>query len=183
MGIRMTSTAEVSFSGGPRAGWRTSSARREKASTTCSSSSPRAAVEVAASAVGIAQGAFDRALEYAKQRGQFGQRLADFQVTQHKLADMATQIEAARLLTYKAAWTRGPGQDRPQGSPRWPSSTPEGRRCTVADEAVQILGGYGYILEYEVGALLPGREDHRDLRGHARRSRRTSIAEVLIKKK
>ena len=58
---------------------------------------------IAAQALGTAQGAFDRALAYVKQREQFGKKLAEFQITQHKLADMATKIELARLMTYKAA--------------------------------------------------------------------------------
>jgi len=61
-------------------------------------------VLVGSQALGIAQGAFDRALDYAKKRVQFGKKLVDFQITQHKLADMATKIEVARLLVYKAGW-------------------------------------------------------------------------------
>jgi len=106
-------------------------------------------VMVAAQALGIAQGAFDRAIDYAKKREQFGQKLVDFQVTQHKLADMATEIEAARCLVYKAGWNFDQGRI----DPKWTSMAKmyAGRVAVeVAQEAVQILGGYGYMLEYEV---------------------------------
>jgi len=106
-------------------------------------------VMVAAQALGMAQGAFDRALDYAKKREQFGQKLVEFQVTQHKLADMATQIEAARCLVYKAGWNFDQGRI----DPKWTSMAKmyAGRVAVeVAQEAIQILGGYGYMLEYEV---------------------------------
>ena len=82
-------------------------------------------------------------------RKQFGRRLVDFQVTQHKLADMATKIEAARLLTYKGAWNF----DRKKIDPKLTSIAKVFAAKTaveVADEAIQIHGGYGYITEYEV---------------------------------
>ena len=106
-------------------------------------------VMVAAQALGIAQGAFDRTLDYAKKREQFGQKLVEFQVTQHKLADMATQIEAARCLVYKAGWNFDQGRI----DPKWTSMAKmyAGRVAVeVAQEAIQIHGGYGYMLEYEV---------------------------------
>jgi alkylation response protein AidB-like acyl-CoA dehydrogenase len=106
-------------------------------------------VMVAAQALGIAQGAFDRALDYAKKREQFGQKLVEFQVTQHKFADMATQIEAARCLVYKAGWNFDQGRI----DPKWTSMAKmyAGRVAVeVAQEAIQIHGGYGYMLEYEV---------------------------------
>jgi alkylation response protein AidB-like acyl-CoA dehydrogenase len=106
-------------------------------------------IEIAAQAVGIAQGAFDRALDYVQKRHQFGQRLSDFQVTRHKLADMATQIETARLLVYKAAWNFDKGTVDPQLTSM--AKMVAGRAAVqVADEAIQLLGGYGYMLEYEV---------------------------------
>jgi alkylation response protein AidB-like acyl-CoA dehydrogenase len=106
-------------------------------------------VEIAATALGIAQGAFDRAIDYALEREQFGRPLAKFQVTQHKLADMATAIEYARLLTYKAAWNF----DRGKIDPKLTSMAKYIAARTavqVADEAIQIMGGYGYMTEYEV---------------------------------
>jgi alkylation response protein AidB-like acyl-CoA dehydrogenase len=106
-------------------------------------------IEIAAQAVGIAQGAFDRALAYVQKRRQFGKRLSDFQITRHKLADMATQIETARLLVYKAAWNFDQGTVDPQLTSM--AKMVGGRTAVqVADEAIQLLGGYGYMLEYEV---------------------------------
>jgi len=106
-------------------------------------------IEVAAQALGSAQAAYDRVLNYVKQRQQFGRRLADFQITQHKIADMATKIETARLLTYKAAWT----YDNKGLNPMLASMAKLYAArvgVEVADEAIQIFGGYGYLLENEV---------------------------------
>jgi alkylation response protein AidB-like acyl-CoA dehydrogenase len=104
---------------------------------------------VAAQALGIAQGAYDRALAYVKEREQFGRKIAQFQVTQHKLADMATKIELARLITYKAAWNFDQGRIDPKltsMAKMYAART----AVEVADEAIQLLGGYGYMTEYEV---------------------------------
>ena len=106
-------------------------------------------VEIAAQALGIGQGAFDRALAYAKERSQFGKKLAQFQVTQHKLADMATKIETARLIVYKAAWNYDQGSIDPKLTSI--AKMYAGRMAVeVADEAIQLHGGYGYMLEYDV---------------------------------
>ncbi len=106
-------------------------------------------IQVAAQALGIAQGAFDRALAYVKQREQFGKKIAQFQVSQHKLADMATKIELARLMTYKAAWNFDQGRIDPKLTSM--AKMVAGRTAVeVADEAIQLLGGYGYMAEYEV---------------------------------
>ncbi|MDM8518067.1 acyl-CoA dehydrogenase family protein [Desulfobacterales bacterium HSG16] len=104
---------------------------------------------IAAQALGTAQGAFDRALAYVKSREQFGKRIAQFQITQHKLADMATQIEMARLLVYKAAWNFDQGRMDPK---RTSMAKMAAARCAVevCDEAIQLHGGYGYMFEYEV---------------------------------
>ena len=106
-------------------------------------------VLVGAQGLGIAQGAFDRALDYSKKRTQFGKKLVDFQITQHKLADMATKIEVARLLVYKAGWNF----DHKGIDPKLTSMAKMFAArvaVEVADEAIQMLGGYGYITEYEV---------------------------------
>ena len=106
-------------------------------------------IQVAAQALGTAQGAYDRALSYVKQREQFGRKIAQFQVTQHKLADMATKIELARLMTYKAAWNFDQGRIDPKLTSM--AKMVAGRTAVeVADEAIQLMGGYGYMLEYEV---------------------------------
>lgn len=104
---------------------------------------------IAAQAVGIAQGALDKAIEYAKEREQFGKPIAHNQGISFKLADMATEIEAARLLTYQAAWLESNG--KPYGTQSAMSKLFAGdvaMRVTV--EAVQIFGGYGYTKDYPV---------------------------------
>jgi len=106
-------------------------------------------VLVAAQALGTAQGAFDRALTYVKQREQFGKKIAQFQITQHKLADMATKIETARLLTYKAAWNFDQGRIDPKLTSMAKMHAAR-TAVEVCDEAIQLLGGYGYMQEYEV---------------------------------
>ena len=106
-------------------------------------------IQVAAQALGTAQGAYDRALAYVKKREQFGKKIAQFQATQHKLADMATKIELARLITYKAAWNFDQGRIDPKltsMAKMYAART----AVEVADEAIQLLGGYGYMTEYEV---------------------------------
>ena len=107
-------------------------------------------IQIAAQALGTAQGAYDRALNYVKQREQFGKKIAQFQVTQHKLADMATKIELARLITYKAAWNFDQGRIDPKltsMAKMYAART----AVEVADEAIQLLGGYGYMTEYPIG--------------------------------
>ncbi|WCB95108.1 Acyl-CoA dehydrogenase, short-chain specific [Baekduia alba] len=106
-------------------------------------------IGVAAMGVGLAQGALDEALKYAKERKAFGQSISKFQSIQAKLSDMATEIEAARLLTYKAAWLKDQGRNFTLTAAQAKLKT--GRlavRCT--EEAVQIHGGYGFIEEYPV---------------------------------
>jgi len=114
-------------------------------------------ISMGALAVGMAQGAYETALRYAKQRRQFGKAISEFQATQIKLADMATQIEAARLLVHRAAWL----------ADRNMRFTKEGSMAKlfasevavrVAGEAVQILGGYGFIKDY------PAEKYYRDVK-------------------
>ena len=106
-------------------------------------------IQVAAQALGTAQGAYDRALDYVKKREQFGKKIAQFQVTQHKLADMATKIELARLMTYKAAWNFDQGRIDPKLT-SMAKMVAARAAVEVADEAIQLHGGYGYMKEYEV---------------------------------
>jgi alkylation response protein AidB-like acyl-CoA dehydrogenase len=106
-------------------------------------------IGVAAMGLGLAQGALDEALSYAKQRIAFGQPISKFQTIQAKLADMSTEVEAARLLTYKAALEKDAGA--PFGLTAAQAKLKTGRLAVrVAEEAVQIHGGYGYIEEYPV---------------------------------
>jgi alkylation response protein AidB-like acyl-CoA dehydrogenase len=106
-------------------------------------------IGVSAMGVGLAQGALDEALAYAKQRHAFGQPISRFQTIQAKLADLATEIEAARLLTYKSAWLKD--QKRNFTLTAAQAKLKTGRLAVRAtEEAVQIHGGYGYIEEYPV---------------------------------
>ncbi|MBI4656952.1 MAG: acyl-CoA dehydrogenase family protein [Elusimicrobia bacterium] len=105
---------------------------------------------VAAQAVGIAQGALDHALEYARTRVQFGQPISSFQAVQHMLADMGTQIEAARALTYAAARMIDSGAKSAAKESAMAKVFASDTAMKVAVDAVQILGGYGYMREYPV---------------------------------
>ncbi len=106
-------------------------------------------IGVAAMGLGLAQGALDEALSYAKERIAFGQPISKYQAIQAKLADMSTEIEAARLLTYKAALEKDAG--KPFGLTAAQAKLKTGRLAVrAAEEAVQIHGGYGYIEEYPV---------------------------------
>jgi alkylation response protein AidB-like acyl-CoA dehydrogenase len=148
MGIRMTSTAELSFSD-VHVSLENLIGQENRGFYQVLEFFDESRIEIAAQAVGIAQGAFERALAYAKERRQFGRRIADFQVTQHKLADMYTKVETARLLTHKAAWNYDLGRIDPLITSM--AKMHAGRvSVEVADEAIQIFGGYGYITEYEV---------------------------------
>lgn len=104
---------------------------------------------IAAQALGIAQGAYEAALNYAKERVQFGKPISALQAIQFKLADMATKIEAARLLTYQAAWLEDQGL--PYGKASAISKVFAGDTAMeVTTEAVQVFGGYGYTRDYPV---------------------------------
>jgi len=106
-------------------------------------------IGIAAQAVGIAQAAFDVARAYALERRAFGRRIGDFQAIQWKLADMATEIDAARLLTYRAAWLKQQGLPHTaEGAKAKLFASEMARRQTA--EAIQVLGGYGYTKEFPV---------------------------------
>ena len=106
-------------------------------------------IGIGAMAVGIAQGAYERALSYSKERHQFGRPLSSFQVTQFKLADMAMKIELARTMVYKAAWLKDQGRKFSKEASMAKLYASE--ICMeVCDEAIQIHGGYGYMREYHV---------------------------------
>ncbi len=106
-------------------------------------------IGVAAMGVGLAQGAFDQALAYAKERRAFGKPISKFQSIQAKLADLSTEIEATRLLVQKAAWLKDLGRNFTLTAAQ--AKLKSGRIAVrTADEAVQIHGGYGYIEEYPV---------------------------------
>ncbi len=104
-------------------------------------------ISIAAMALGIAQGAFDCSLEYARQREQFGRPISDFQAIRFKLADMATRIEAARALTYEAALIKQEGGSVPKWSSMAKLFASE-TAVRVSEEAIQIHGGYGYTKDY-----------------------------------
>jgi alkylation response protein AidB-like acyl-CoA dehydrogenase len=106
-------------------------------------------IGIAAQALGIAQAAYDVAREYAKERRTFGRRLAEHQAIQWKLADMATEIDAARLLVYRAAWLKDQGRSHTEEGAKAKLFASETARRQTA-EAIQILGGYGYTKEFPV---------------------------------
>ncbi len=106
-------------------------------------------IEIAAQGVGIAQGALDRALGYARERSLFGRPMVELQAVSHKLADMAIKVEAARLLTHKAAWLADQGRPDPMASSI--AKTYAARAgVEVTDEAAQIFGGYYFLEDYDI---------------------------------
>jgi alkylation response protein AidB-like acyl-CoA dehydrogenase len=136
------------------------------------------ALRSAAQGLGTAQGAFDRAMQHAKQREQFGRKLSQFQVIRHKLADMAVRIEGARWLTYKSAIEFDQGRMHP-GSLLMAQLGAGRCLIGVVDEALQIFGGYGYTAEqaiehyfrdaWAIGVELGTEEEQKD-----------AIAEILL---
>jgi alkylation response protein AidB-like acyl-CoA dehydrogenase len=106
-------------------------------------------IGIAAQALGIAQAAYDVAREYAKQRRTFGKRIAEHQAIQWKLADMSTEIDAARLLVYRAAWCKQNGLPHTEEGAKAKLFASEMARRQTA-EAIQVLGGYGYTREFPV---------------------------------
>jgi len=106
-------------------------------------------IGIGAMAVGVAQAAYEKALQYAQERKQFGKSLSKFQAIQFKLADMAMKIELARNMVYKAAWLKDQGRPFSKEASMCKLYASE-IAMEVADQAVQIHGGYGYMREYEV---------------------------------
>ena len=106
-------------------------------------------IGIAAQALGIAQAAYEAARAYALERKQFGKRIAEFQAIQWKLADMATEIDAARMLVYRAAWLKQQGRPHTEEGAKAKLFASEMARRQTA-EAIQIFGGYGYTKEFPV---------------------------------
>ena len=106
-------------------------------------------ISIAALAVGLAQGAYDAALKYSLQRQQFGRPISEFQSIQNKLADMATEIDAARLLTYRAGWMKDQG-DRVTKESAMAKLFASEVAVRATNEALQIHGGYGFLKDYPV---------------------------------
>jgi butyryl-CoA dehydrogenase len=106
-------------------------------------------IGVAAQALGIAEGAFERSLNYSKIRKQFGSPIGEFQAIQFKLADMYSRIETSKLLTYRAAWLKE--NKKPYATESALCKLHASETATfVTKEAIQIHGGYGYVTDYEV---------------------------------
>ncbi len=114
-------------------------------------------ISIAALAIGMAQGAYDAALKYSKQRRQFGRPISEFQAIQHKLVDMAVEIDAARLLNYRAAWMIDHGQ-RVTTEAAMAKLFASEAAVRIADQALQIHGGYGFIKDY------PAEKFYRDVK-------------------
>ena len=148
MGIRCSSTAELIFENCrvPAANLLSEEGKGFNVAIETIDSSRTA---VAAQAVGIAQGAFDAALQFSKDRQQFGQAISGFQAIQWMLADMATRVEAARLLTYQAARLKDQGKSFVKQAAMAKLFASEAAMW-VTTKAVQIHGGYGYVKEYPV---------------------------------
>jgi alkylation response protein AidB-like acyl-CoA dehydrogenase len=115
-------------------------------------------ISIAALGLGMAQGALEAATRYAKQRKQFGQPISEFQAIQFKLADMATEVEAARLLVYQAAWLADQGKGRYTREASMAKLFASEVAVRVANECVQIHGGYGFIKDY------PAEKYYRDVK-------------------
>src|SRR5207244_13608201 len=115
-------------------------------------------ISIAALALGMAQGALEAATRYAKQRKQFGQAISEFQAVQFKLADMATQVEAARLLVYQAAWLADRKELRFTREASMAKLFASEVAVKVANECVQIHGGDGFFKDY------PSEKNTRDVK-------------------
>ncbi|HRW74838.1 MAG TPA: acyl-CoA dehydrogenase family protein, partial [Saprospiraceae bacterium] len=110
-------------------------------------------IGIAAQALGIGAGAYELALAYAQEREAFGKPISQHQAIAFKLADMATEVEAARLLVYRSAWLKDQGKDYDMASSMAKVFASE-MAMKTATEAVQVHGGYGYVKEYHVERLM-----------------------------
>jgi alkylation response protein AidB-like acyl-CoA dehydrogenase len=148
LGLNSSSTADIRLDGARIGADRLLHAER-KGFTVAMATLDGGRIGIAAQAVGIAQAAFDTARAYALERRQFGSRIADFQAIQFTLAEMSTAIDAARLLTYRAAWRKQVGL--PHSAEGAKAKLFASRVAVdVARDAIQVLGGYGYTKEFPV---------------------------------
>jgi len=180
MGIRMMHTAEVTFNN-VRVPLANLIGKENRGFYQVLEFFDESRILIAAQGLGTAQGAYDRALAYVKAREQFGKKIAQFQVTQHKLADMATKIELARLITYRAAWNFDQGRIDPKLT-SMAKMVAARAAVEVADEAIQLLGGYGYMAEYEVERFYRDAKITELYEG-TREIQKNTIASVLLGKK
>ncbi|NRA28781.1 MAG: acyl-CoA dehydrogenase family protein [Parvularculaceae bacterium] len=134
-------------------------------------------LNIAAASLGGASEALDRALDYAQERTQFGTRIADFQATQFKLADMAIELEAARQLLYSAATKLDSADPSASSACAMAKRFVTDTGSKVANDALQIHGGYGYLSEYEVERIV------RDLRVHQILEGTNEIMRVIVSRK
>jgi alkylation response protein AidB-like acyl-CoA dehydrogenase len=163
LGLRASDTSEVVFSD-CRVPAENLLGREGEGFVNCLQILDGGRISIASLGLGMAQGAYESALRYAKERKQFGKPIAEFQAIQFKLADMATQIEAARLLTYRAAWLADRAASSPDHASRITREASMAKlyagevAVRVANEAVQIHGGYGFIKDY------PAEKFYRDVK-------------------
>jgi alkylation response protein AidB-like acyl-CoA dehydrogenase len=148
LGLNSSSTVDLAIEGA-RAGRDRLLHEEGKGFSVAMSTLDGGRIGIAAQALGIAQAAYDVARAYALERRQFGKRIAEFQAIQWKLADMATEIDAARLLVYRAAWLKQEGRSHTEAGAKAKLFASELARRQTA-EAIQVLGGYGYTKEFPV---------------------------------
>ena len=149
LGMRASATGEVLFQDCRAAGSRSLCGKLNEGFVDSLRILDGGRISIAALSVGMAQGAYDAALRYSKLRKQFGRPISEFQAIQHKLADMATDIDAARLLTYRAGYMKDHGQRVTKESAMAKLFASE-MAVRVCDDALQIHGGYGFIKDYPV---------------------------------
>jgi len=148
LGMRMTKTADVEFNG-VRVPADNLIGREGQGEAAAREFGSLSRILIAAQAVGMAQGVFERAVGYIKERVQFGRRIAEFQISRHKIAELATAVEQARLLTYCAAWNYDAGK-KDERLPAMAKNAATKIAVRAAAEAIQLFGGYGFVDEYEV---------------------------------